>query len=137
MGADDTSAEDLAQEVLLRRFQKPDSSQQLRHTLIDILRCSSGRSTSVNFLTRQALSRRMQPFESELGEASKIYHHPLSTLEFDFLLRLLPTRLRTVITLLYLWEFTCEEIGHAFGITTSRVSQLHTQAIDMLSKRLR
>ena len=41
----------------------------------------------------------------------------------------LPTRERQVIALYYVEELTMKEIGSVLGVTESRVSQIHTQAI--------
>ena len=49
----------------------------------------------------------------------------------------LTERERTVISLYYYEELTFREIGEALGVTESRVSQLHTQSILKLEKRLK
>ena len=48
----------------------------------------------------------------------------------------LPTRERLVLTLYYYEELTMKEVGEVLGITESRVSQLHTQAVLRLRGRL-
>lgn len=48
----------------------------------------------------------------------------------------LPTRERQVVALYYLEELTMKEVGAVLGITESRVSQLHTQAILRLRSTL-
>lgn len=49
----------------------------------------------------------------------------------------LPEKERLVISLYYLDELTMKETGKVLGITESRVSQIHTQAILHLRSRLR
>ncbi len=49
----------------------------------------------------------------------------------------LPERERQVIALYYLEELTMKEIGSVLGVTESRVSQLHTQAILRLRSALK
>jgi RNA polymerase sigma factor for flagellar operon FliA len=48
----------------------------------------------------------------------------------------LPEREKLVVTLYYYEELTLREIGEVLGVTESRVSQLHTQAILRLKARL-
>jgi len=50
----------------------------------------------------------------------------------------LPEREKLVVTLYYYYyeELTLREIGEAFGVTESRVSQLHTKAILRLKAHL-
>lgn len=52
-------------------------------------------------------------------------------------LRELPERERLVLTLYYYEELTLKEIGQVLGVTESRVSQIHTQAILRLRGRIR
>ena len=49
----------------------------------------------------------------------------------------LPKKERLVISLYYLDELTMKETGSVLGITESRVSQLHSQAITRLRAKLR
>jgi RNA polymerase sigma factor for flagellar operon FliA len=48
----------------------------------------------------------------------------------------LPEREKLVITLYYYEELTLREIGEVLGVTESRISQLHTKAIQRLKSRL-
>ncbi len=49
----------------------------------------------------------------------------------------LPEKERLVISLYYLDELTMKETGKVLGITESRVSQIHSQAILHLRAKLR
>lgn len=49
----------------------------------------------------------------------------------------LPEREKAVITLYYFEGLTLSEIGSVFGVTESRVSQIHTKAVIALRARLR
>jgi RNA polymerase sigma factor for flagellar operon FliA len=49
----------------------------------------------------------------------------------------LPEKERLVISLYYLDELTMKETGKVLGITESRVSQIHSQAIIHLRAKLR
>ena len=49
----------------------------------------------------------------------------------------LPERQRLVLTLYYYEELTMKEIAHVLGVTESRVSQIHTQAIIGLRAKLK
>lgn len=49
----------------------------------------------------------------------------------------LPDKERMVVTLYYYEELTMKEIARVFGVTESRVSQLHTKAIIRLKKKLK
>ena len=49
----------------------------------------------------------------------------------------LPEKERLVISLYYLDELTMKETGQVLGITESRVSQIHSQAILHLRAKLR
>ncbi len=49
----------------------------------------------------------------------------------------LPEKERLVITLYYYEELNLKEIGEIIGLTESRVSQLHSQAVLRLRSRLR
>ncbi|MDX2029398.1 MAG: FliA/WhiG family RNA polymerase sigma factor [Blastocatellia bacterium] len=49
----------------------------------------------------------------------------------------LPERERQVVALYYLEELTMKEVGEAMGVTESRVSQIHTQAVMRLRGALR
>ena len=51
-------------------------------------------------------------------------------------LKKLPRRLQTLLSLYYFEELTYKEIGRLLGISRSRISQLHTQAIDLLRGHL-
>jgi RNA polymerase sigma factor for flagellar operon FliA len=48
----------------------------------------------------------------------------------------LPEREKLVVTLYYYEELTLREIGEVLGVTESRVSQLHTKAVQRLKSRL-
>jgi len=48
----------------------------------------------------------------------------------------LPERERLVVTLYYYEELTMKEIGMILGVTESRVSQLHAQAVVRLRAKL-
>lgn len=49
----------------------------------------------------------------------------------------LPPRQREVVALYYVEELTMKEVGAALGVTESRVSQIHTQAVVKLRSALR
>jgi RNA polymerase sigma factor for flagellar operon FliA len=49
----------------------------------------------------------------------------------------LPERERMVITLYYHEELTMKEVGRVLGVNESRVSQIHSRAVDTLRRRLR
>ncbi|MCA9558872.1 MAG: FliA/WhiG family RNA polymerase sigma factor [Myxococcales bacterium] len=49
----------------------------------------------------------------------------------------LPERLKLVMSLYYYNELNFKEIGRVLDLTESRISQLHTQAVQTLRKRLR
>lgn len=51
-------------------------------------------------------------------------------------IELLPERERLLMSLYYTEELTLREIGEVLGVTESRVSQLHTQAVTRLRARL-
>ena len=63
-----------------------------------------------------------------LEEVKKIITHEIESLG---------ERERTVISLYYYDELTLKEIGQVLTITESRVSQIHSQAIQKLMKRIR
>ena len=48
----------------------------------------------------------------------------------------LPERQRVVLTLYYFEDMNLKEIGSLLGVTESRISQLHTEAIQFLKKKL-
>jgi RNA polymerase sigma factor for flagellar operon FliA len=48
----------------------------------------------------------------------------------------LPERERQIVALYYLEELTMKEIGAVLGVTESRVSQIHTQAVIRLRAAL-
>ena len=48
----------------------------------------------------------------------------------------LPERERLLMSLYYVEELTLKEIGEVLGVTESRVSQLHTQAVARLRTKL-
>jgi len=52
-------------------------------------------------------------------------------------IRRLPERERTVVTLYYHEELTMKEVGGVLGLTESRVSQLHSQAVLRMKTYLR
>ena len=52
-------------------------------------------------------------------------------------IRRLPERERTVVTLYYHEELTMKEVGGVLGLTESRVSQLHSQAVLRMKGYLR
>jgi len=52
-------------------------------------------------------------------------------------IRRLPDRERTVVTLYYHEELTMKEVGGVLGLTESRVSQLHSQAVLRMKSYLR
>jgi RNA polymerase sigma factor for flagellar operon FliA len=52
-------------------------------------------------------------------------------------IRQLPEKERLVVSLYYLDELTMKETGKVLGITESRVSQIHSQAILHLRAKLR
>lgn len=52
--------------------------------------------------------------------------------QLEALIDRLPERARQVVALYYLEELTMKEIGVALGVTESRVSQIHTQAVRRL-----
>lgn len=51
-------------------------------------------------------------------------------------LKKLPRRLQTLLSLYYFEELTYKQIGSLLGISRSRISQLHAQAIDLLRQHL-
>lgn len=53
------------------------------------------------------------------------------------LLAELPDRLRTVLELYYIKGLNLEEIGKIIGVTASRASQIHTQAVSTLRRRVK
>ncbi len=50
--------------------------------------------------------------------------------------RTLPERMRLVLSLYYFEDFSLREIGELLGVTESRVSQLHSAAVDQIRPRL-
>lgn len=48
----------------------------------------------------------------------------------------LPEQMRHVLILYYQEDLTMEEIGEALGVSQSRISQVHSQALDRIRKRM-
>jgi RNA polymerase sigma factor for flagellar operon FliA len=48
----------------------------------------------------------------------------------------MPERERRVLTLYYFENLTLAQIGQIFGVTESRVSQIHTRAVLQLRSRM-
>ena len=51
--------------------------------------------------------------------------------------RQLNSTLRAVMVLTYEWGFTLKEIGHCLGVSESRVSQMHSEAVQVQTRVLR
>ncbi|RUR30989.1 RNA polymerase sigma factor FliA [Vreelandella andesensis] len=93
-------------------------------------------------------SGQLLPFEELVAEGAEPAKEDASTLPFDQLLDqqqrqslidaidALPEREKLLMALYYQEELNLKEVGAVLGVTESRVSQLHSQAISRLRARL-
>jgi RNA polymerase sigma factor for flagellar operon FliA len=80
------------------------------------------------------LKKAIDAEETESPE-SRLYHEEMKKILADEIKHLSPKE-RTVVSLYYYDELTLKEIGAVLEITESRVSQIHAQALQKLTKRI-
>ncbi len=88
--------------------------------------CSDGGKTPAFFLQDENLRDGLQ--EAQLSQLRQVIIKALEVL---------PDKEKLLINLYYYEELTMKEIGQIMGLTESRISQLHSQAMSRLRHRLR
>ncbi|KPQ18790.1 MULTISPECIES: RNA polymerase sigma factor FliA [unclassified Halomonas] len=93
-------------------------------------------------------SGQLLPFEELVADGSEPYSREASSSPFDHLLdgqqretlvaaiEALPEREKLLMALYYQEELNLKEVGAVLGVTESRVSQLHSQAVSRLRAKL-
>lgn len=124
MGVPMERAEELAQDVVLR-FIQHGKGQTVSQALVDAMRGTDGRKTSVNAETRHALNH-TAPIEDAPEPSAET--NPTVPLEIEERLANLTRSERAMYMLSKRNEFTHDEIADLFGLTGSRVTQVLTEA---------
>lgn len=82
--------------------------------------------------SRDLLAELADPADSPETTVEKVQMSRVMTEAVDHL----PTKERLVVSMYYYEQLTMKEIGEALGVRQGRVSQLHSQAIERLRKRI-
>jgi RNA polymerase sigma factor for flagellar operon FliA len=114
--------------------------QRIRGAVLDFARAerrhagpeSHRRVTARDEDERPAVTR--VPADDRSPEAECLWHE--ARLAVRAALRSLPARLRLLIELRYYEELPLERIGERLGVSKSRASRLHQQALDLLRQEL-
>ena len=89
-------------------------------------------SSIFNYTDRNLVLRMLEDTDSPMGEINRKSVHKI----IIDAIKELPERQRIVLSLYYFEEFNLRKIGQILRVTESRVSQLHSQAIERLKHKL-
>lgn len=118
--------EDFAQEASYSVWENP--SRHIEFLFVDYLRREFGRvydgkhNESGQMKTKTRLSYGDLDVAQQTDEDAFMTNSKFD-LDFSTYQDLLDTQERTIITLLYKWDFTLSEVGECLGVSESRVSQ--------------
>lgn len=128
--------EDLAQEVILKKLEKPQWHSSTDHFLGDALRKRDGR-PGVNWEERKALNRAVRAgSDTDAHEIENAGESAEKQLNIQDLFHLLKREHRIIAVLKWEWGMTNREIGHAFGKSEPWIFQATKELLAHLRRKL-
>lgn len=79
----------------------------------------------------------LQVLRGESDEPDAAYEAKTATDKLTAAIKSLPQKEKVVVSLYYYEELTLKDIGEVLGVTESRVSQIHSKAVDRLKVKLK
>ena len=140
MVVDHEDANDVLQNVFIRVWNGLENFREDSQLYTWLYRVATNECLS--FLEQQKRKAALPLDESESGLSNKIVadkHFDPNKLEWKLQLAIqqLPEKQRLVLSLYYYEDLNLKEIGEVLDVTESRVSQLHTQAVLWLRRKLK
>lgn len=133
-GYDTQECEDFAQEATLLIHENP--ARRIDLLFIDYLRETFGDNRHTG--KRSTAKKSILNMRGSLDTVNEddLMVNPQFDLDFNRYQNLLTQTDRTIITLLYKWDFTLGEVGECLGVSESRVSQMLTELKKKLPAKL-
>lgn len=116
-------AEDIAQEVLASFIKNPNSRQTIRQAVIDYVRANGAQIRSGGSRVCLLAAQQVVNEDALFNHRSEQRSIPQEFSAIEPFLEQLESVERCACTLYYVWGFTYDEIGHALGVSESRVAQ--------------
>lgn len=131
-------AEDLAQEMLLKFLENKETRQTVDQAVIDAIREEFGNPNTAGYELRRARDNAIPVDEliDSLTLRGSIGETPTSALDFERYLEMFEDMERATICLVFKWGFSLKEVGHCFGVTESRVSQILKDILGRIRKKI-
>lgn len=130
----DWDADEIAQEVVLMRLEKPESRQSVVHAVVDAIRRLRGRKdTKIHEVRKNAESTYVQIENARIDIAT-----PIDGFEFkgdvDTLCKCLMGFDRAIFLLRVKWGLSISEVASVFGVTIARVGQREAEIIERIRR---
>lgn len=129
-------SEDLAHDVLVNWLEGHGQHQTVDQSVIDAIRRACGRPGTPGFECRRNVERPVDGLDALASRASPQIH-PDSDADFERLIEPLESIQRAIVCLRFQWGFSEIEIGRAFGVSQSRISQRLSAALSRIESRER